>query len=102
MAVESSPAISRLSEKTEDILSDSVNADLRCDCPHCRGSRRDLSSGSKAHFLYHRTHEVDEIDALGSTDARIQWFHRRVTEANQRCDEIRRRGRADLNATLEL
>jgi serine/threonine-protein kinase len=73
----------------EDILSDNRNASLRCGCPHCQGASRNLSRGSKAHFLHARTTEVRQLNALQSTDERIAWLRQRVDNAIQVCNRIR-------------
>jgi serine/threonine-protein kinase len=83
----------------EDILSDARNAKLRCGCSHCGGATRGLDRVAKRHFMYQRVREVAELNALPDTRARLTWFLRRVDEALQLCDTIRRQRVVDVSTS---
>jgi len=73
----------------EDILSDSRNPALRCDCPYCRNASGNLGNITKVHFLHVRTHEIAELNALPNTPSRMTWFAQRVAAAIQACNNVR-------------
>ncbi len=73
----------------EDILN--RNADLRCDCPFCGGSHRNLARAAKTHYLHARTSEIAEMNRLTDTPRRVEAFGLRVAEALARCESIRRK-----------
>jgi Serine/threonine protein kinase len=72
----------------EDILEDPKNADLRCNCPLCNSSYNKLSAIAKAHFLYVRSSEVQNINTLPNTRYRVEWFLDRVKSAIEICNRI--------------
>ncbi len=74
----------------QDILADNRNSSLRCNCPHCGGASRDLDRSAKAHFLYARTQEVAELNTLSASSQRLDWFHKRVRDALQNCENVRK------------
>jgi len=74
----------------EDILSDRRNSYLRCQCSYCEGTYRNLARTAKEHFIKVRTEEISQLNSLGSTEQRIEWFIERVETAIQACDNVRR------------
>jgi serine/threonine-protein kinase len=80
----------------EDILSDSRNANLRCKCPHCQGAARNLGRGAKPHFLYARTNEVNQLNALHNKAERVRWLQQRIDSGIQACNRIRGQQSVDL------
>ncbi len=74
----------------QDILSDSRNSSLRCNCPHCGGAFRGLDRFAKAHFLYARTQEVAILNSFTDSSQRLDWFIKRVRDALQNCESVRK------------
>lgn len=74
----------------QDILSDNRNASLRCNCPHCGSAFRGLDRFAKAHFLYARTQEVASLNSLSDSSGRLDWFNKRVRDALQNCENVRK------------
>jgi eukaryotic-like serine/threonine-protein kinase len=74
----------------QDILSDNRNSSLRCNCPHCAGASRGLDKVAKAHFLQARSEEIAELNRLGDSSERMMWFGKRVRNALQNCENVRK------------
>ena len=83
-------------QMAQEILQDSRNSNLRCDCSYCKLSSRGLDIISKLHFLQVRTQEVNEIQFLSNTKERLRWFNDKVENAIQSCENIRKQKVVDL------
>lgn len=84
----------------QDILSDSRNAAIRCNCPHCQGSSSGLSAVAKPHFLYSRLKEIEMLAELTDTPQRLRWFADKVNLAYQTCEEVRRQQVVTLQSSM--
>jgi len=73
----------------EDILR--RNTTLRCQCPACSGSYKDLERVAKVHYLHVRSAEIAEMNGIADTVRRTEAFSRRVAEALARCEAIRKK-----------
>lgn len=84
------------SQMAQEILQDSRNTNLRCDCSYCKLSSRNLENISKQHFLQVRTQEVNDIQLIPSTENRLKWFIEKVDRAIHLCETIRKQQVVDL------
>ena len=82
----------------EDILAESANAYLRCNCSHCKGSYANLARIAKPHFLDVRSQEITTINKLATPSEQQKWFIGRVEKAIKICDNIRKQGIVLLKA----
>ncbi len=77
-------------ETVMDILRSRQYGALVCNCPYCGGRTDDsLRKVAKEHFLYHRTQEMEGINALPEAD-RLPAFLKKTEQALQLSGEIRR------------
>ena len=83
-------------QMAQDILQDSRNSHLRCNCAYCKLSFRGLDKISKLHFLQVRSQEVTEIQLILKPEEQLLWFNKRIENAIQFCEEIRRQQLVDL------
>lgn len=82
----------------QDILSDSRNEALRCNCQDCQTSDV-LGKVSKKHFLRVRTQEINHLNTLKDTPSRLAWFNDRVSDAVKNCEAVRKQGVVQLTPT---
>lgn len=78
-------------ETATDILAAPAYRRLACGCPFCGGrSDGSLAQRAKEHFLYHRSRELDAVNALPEAD-RMASFLQAAESAHRTMGDIRRR-----------
>jgi serine/threonine protein kinase len=80
-----------------DILTDQANSQIRPSNPFISGwGIIELERACKPHYLWERTAEVRQINAMSDSAERTKWFLERVQTALQECERLTRAKKVDL------